>query len=72
MRQFLLECPDTCDLTCYHFECDGKELNDYMEIAEMEDILQAGKATLKAVPGMALLFFQSLTIYLHVILKIKK
>lgn len=49
IRQFLLDCPETCDVTCYHFEYDGEPANDYSEIQEISELVQNGKGTLKMV-----------------------
>lgn len=39
IRQFLLDCSETCDLTCYHLEYEGEEVNDYCELAEYASLL---------------------------------
>jgi hypothetical protein len=34
VRQFLMDCPETCELTAYHLEHDSVVLNDYVELSE--------------------------------------
>jgi len=51
VRQFLLECPETCDVTCYHLEFEGNALNDYAEIANYPELLDPSTPKiLKIVP----------------------
>lgn len=50
-----MECPETCDVTCYHLELDGKELNDYVELAEYAELMTSDASAprvLKIVPGV--------------------
>jgi hypothetical protein len=52
IRNYLLDCPETCDLTCYHLEHNGKPLNDYVEVSEYPALLAPAKAHhLTIVPG---------------------
>lgn len=52
IRQFLLECPETCELTCYHMEYEGTVLNDYLELAEYPKLLNKNQPqTVKIIPG---------------------
>jgi len=44
IRNYLLDCPETCDLTCYHLEHNGKPLNDYVEVSEYPALLAPAKA----------------------------
>lgn len=50
VRQFLLECVETCEYTCYHLAYNGLILNDYCELADYADFLMTGQmVTLKIV-----------------------
>jgi len=56
VRQFLLDAPETCFITCYDLLLHTKDasthhLEDYNEISEVADIT-AGGCSLEMVPGM--------------------
>jgi len=34
IRQFLLKNPDTSYITCFHLECNGTKLNDFIELGD--------------------------------------
>ena len=56
IRQFLLDAPETCFITCYDLLLHTKDgsthhLEDYNEISEVADITSGG-CSLEMVPGM--------------------
>ena len=38
VRQSIIELPGTFQYTCFHLECNGKRINDYAELSEVEDL----------------------------------
>ena len=39
IRNFILDSPDSCEITCFHLEHDGKPLNDYVEVGAYAPLL---------------------------------
>lgn len=38
VRQSIVELPGTFQYTCFHLECNGKRINDFVELSEVEDL----------------------------------
>jgi hypothetical protein len=61
VRQYLFETPDASDLTSYTLLLEGKPINDYAELSEIQNLKQ--DSTLVMAPGTSL-FLWAHCIYL--------
>eukprot|EP00808_Paulinella_micropora_P025319 g42900.t1 len=52
IREFLLDCPETCFLTSYSLSHEDVKLNDYMELKEYPQLKAGQSHTLKVVPEL--------------------
>ncbi len=49
VRQYLFETAEASDLTSYNLQLNGKSINDFAELSELEDLKP--EATLYMAPG---------------------
>lgn len=55
IKQSIMESPDTCANSCFYLSYNGKRVNDYLELGEIEGITP--ESELVMVEGWFLLYF---------------